>query len=103
MSKPLVVSIPHSLGKAEATRRITEGVTWARSKYGALASISTTEWTNSQMAFRVGVLGQSAEGTISVTETEATVSVQLPWLLARFADKAQALVQQQGQLLLAKK
>ena len=56
MSKPLVVSIPHRLGKAEATRRIQEGLGWARDKYGALVSISTTDWTDGDMAFQLGAL-----------------------------------------------
>lgn len=103
MSKPLVVSIPHRLGKAEATRRIQEGLGWARDKYGALVSISTTDWNDGDMAFQVGALGQSASGTISVGESDATVSVELPWLLARFAEKAQSILQHQGQLLLTKK
>lgn len=103
MSKPLVLSIPHSLGKDEAVRRITEGVQWARDKYGSMATVSVSEWTNDQLGFRVGVLGQNAQGTIAVTDADATVTVDLPWLLAKFADKAQSIVQQQGQLLLAKK
>lgn len=103
MSKPLVVSIPHRLGKEEATRRIKEGTQWARDKYGAVLSIGREDWAGDQLDFRAGVLGQNAEGTIVVTDSDATLTVQLPWLLAKFGDKAQAIVQQQGQLLLAKK
>lgn len=103
MSKPLVVSIPHHLGKAEAERRIQDGVSWARDKYGTLVTVSTTAWTDGEMSFQVGALGQQAQGGIIVTDTEATVSVQLPWVLARFAEKAQAILQNQGQLLLTKK
>jgi hypothetical protein len=103
MSKPLVVSIPHSLGKEEAIRRIKEGVQWAKDKYGSVVHVSQEEWKDSDLAFRVGALGQSATGTVSVTDAEATVSVELPWLLARFAEKAQSLLQRQGHLMLEKK
>ena len=102
MSKPLVVTIPHSLGRDEAARRIKEGVQWAKDRYGSIVSIGQEDWTEDQLAFRVGVLGQSASGTIKITDGNATLSVELPWLLARFAEKAQALVQQKGQLLLEK-
>lgn len=102
MSKPLVVSIPHRLGKDEATRRIKEGVQWAKDKYGGVVSIGQEAWADDQLAFRVGVLGQTASGTVLVTDSTATLSIELPWLLARFAQKAQALVQKQGQLLLEK-
>lgn len=102
MSKPLVVSIPHSLGKDEARRRIKEGVQWAKDKYGGVVSIAQETWTDDQLAFRVGMFGQSASGTVVITEGNATLSIELPWLLARFAAKAQALVQKQGHLLLGK-
>ena len=103
MSKPLVVSIPHKLGAAEATRRIKEGLNWAREKYGTLFSMQREDWTGNELAFRVGALGQAAEGTILVSDSDVTLTVQLPWLLARFAAKAQAVLQQQGQVLLEKK
>jgi Putative polyhydroxyalkanoic acid system protein (PHA_gran_rgn) len=103
MSKPFMVSIPHSLGKDEAVRRIKDGVHWATTQYGSMVSISANDWKDDQLAFRVGALGQTAEGIVAVTDTDATVTVQLPWLLAKFAGKVQAVLQQQGPLLLAKK
>lgn len=103
MAKPLVVTIPHRLGKAEATHRIKDGLQWAREKYGTLVSISQEDWTDDGLVFRVGVLGQSASGTVVITDQDATLSVELPWLLAKFAEKAQAIVQHQGQLMLEKK
>jgi Putative polyhydroxyalkanoic acid system protein (PHA_gran_rgn) len=103
MSKPFMVSIPHNLGKDEAVRRIKDGVQWATTQYGSMATISATDWKDEQLAFRVGALGQTAEGTVAVTDTDATVTVQLPWLLAKFAGKVQSVLQHQGQLLLEKK
>ena len=103
MSKPLVISLPHSLGKQEAIRRIKEGLQWAKQKYGAMMTVSQEDWTDGRLTFRIGVLGQSAQGTIDVTDQDATITVQLPWLLAKFAEKAQAIVQRQGQLMLEKK
>ena len=62
MSAPLVVSIPHRLGREEAMRRLKTGL------------------------------------------TRATSSVpMLPWLLQRFAEAAQAAIQNRGKLLLTKR
>ncbi len=36
LSKPLIVSIPHRLGREEATRRLKSGLTAARTNYSAL-------------------------------------------------------------------
>ena len=103
MSKPLVVSIPHSLGRDEATRRIKDGIQWAKGRYGAVVSVSQEDWAGNALAFRVAMLGQAAAGTVLVSEGEATLSIELPWLLARFADKAQAIIQRQAHLMLEKK
>ena len=103
MSQPLVVSIPHQLGRAEAARRLKGGIDWAREKYGSIISIQQELWTDDDLAFRVGALGQSADGSVHVSDTDVTLSVRLPWLLARFAEKAQTLLQQKGHLMLEKK
>lgn len=103
MSKPLVVSVPHQLGRAEAIRRLQNGLQWAREKYGTLVSIQQEDWSDDQLNFRVGALGQSANGLVHVSDSNVTLSVQLPWLLAKFAEKAQAVLQKQGHLMLEKK
>ena len=103
MSKPLVVSVPHQLGREEAVRRLKDGLRWAREKYGAIVSIEREDWSDNQLDFRVATLGQSASGVIDVSDTDVTLSVQLPWLLAKFAEKAQTMLQKQGHLLLEKK
>ncbi len=103
MSKPLVVSIPHQLGREEAIRRIKAGLRWAREKYGAIVSIQQEDWNGDQLDFRIGALSQSAVGTVNVSDSDVTLSVQLPWLLAKFAEKAQTMLQKQGHLLLEKK
>jgi hypothetical protein len=103
MSKPLVVSVPHQLGREEAIRRLKEGLQWAREKYGSVVAIQQEDWQGDRLDFRVAVLGQAASGVIDVSDTDVTLSVQLPWLLAKFAEKAQAMLQKQGHLLLEKK
>jgi len=48
-------------------------------------------------------LKQTVSGSIEVAETTVTVSVILPILLTVLAEKAKALIQQRGQLMLEKK
>lgn len=103
MSKPLVVSVPHQLGRDEAIRRLKDGLRWSRERYGAVISFQQEDWRDNQLDFRVGALGQSASGLVHVSDTDVTLSVQLPWLLAKFAEKAQTMLQKQGHLLLEKK
>jgi hypothetical protein len=103
MSKPLVVIIPHNLGKAEATRRLTAGIGRLRSSFGDNLLVLDEAWTGDRLVFRVAVLKQEARGTIDVAEQEVRLEVELPWLLAMLAEKAKALIQKQGRLMLEKK
>lgn len=103
MTKPLTVSIPHRLGKAEAVRRLKSGLGSARADFRHVFTVHEETWTGDMLAFRISALGQAASGTIDVREDHALLEVQLPWLLARIAEKAQSLIRKRGRLLLEKK
>ena len=102
MSKPVVVSIPHHLGKAEARRRLETGFSRVQGNFAGLTMLEQ-KWTEDRLDFRAGALGQTASGTVDIAEDHVRIELQLPWLLATLAEKAKALVQRQGQLLLEKK
>jgi len=103
MTQPLIVSIPHSLGKAEATRRLKAGLDGIRFEYGSLIDVSREQWDGDRLTFEVSVLKQRASGAIDVEDDRVRLEVNLPWFLARLATKAQALVQQKGTLMLENK
>ena len=103
MSKPLVVSIPHSLGKQEALNRLKHGVEHLKTTQAGKVSVLEEKWSADRLDFRVGALGQSASGTIEVADDHVTCAVQLPWMLAMLAEKARGLIQKEGTLLLEKK
>jgi hypothetical protein len=102
MTKPLVVSIPHSLGREEAMRRLKTGLTRAATSVPVL-SVDEERWEDNRMIFRVRALGQAAGGHVDVAEDHVRVEVVLPWLLQRFAEAAQAAIRSRGTLLLTKK
>ena len=103
MWEPLLVMIPHRLGKDEAVRRIKDGLTRAKIEFGHLITIEEQDWSGDRLMFRVKSLGQRASGTIEVYDGAVRLEVTLPWLLARFAHAAQRIIGQKGQLLLQKK
>jgi hypothetical protein len=102
MSAPLVVSIPHSLGREEAMRRLKSGLSRAASSVPVL-SVDEERWEDNRMVFRVRALGQAASGHVDVADDHVKVEVVLPWLLQRFAEVAQAAIRSRGNLLLTKK
>jgi hypothetical protein len=103
VSKPLVVSIPHNLGREEAIRRMKNGLAGARTQYGHLLTVNEETWTDNRLAFRVTALAQAVSGTIDVADDHVQLEVMLPWLLAKLAERAQAVIGDKGRLMLEKK
>lgn len=103
MAKPVVVQIPHRLGKEEAVRRLKAGFGNARSAFGAQFVVQEENWSGDRLDFRASVLGQATGGAIDVADDHVRIELQLPWMLAMIAEQAKALIQRQGQLLLEKK
>jgi hypothetical protein len=102
MSAPLVVSIPHRLGREEARRRLKTGLTRAAASLPVL-KVDEEKWDGDRMIFRVRALGQAAGGHVDVEDDHVRVEVTLPWLLQRFAEVAQATIKNRGKLLLTKR
>ena len=102
MTKPLVVSISHSLEHEEAMHRLKTELSRAATNVPML-SVDEERWEDNRMIFRVRALGQTAADHVDVAEDHVQVEVVLPWLLQRFAEAAQAAIQNRGKLLLTKK
>lgn len=103
MAEPLVVVIPHRLGKDEALRRIRDGIGRARGEFVRFLTIENESWDDNRLTFSAKAMGQRAAGFIDVGEANVRLEVTLPWLLAKFAAAAQRVIGQKGQLMLEKK
>ena len=102
MPAPLIVSIPHRLGREEATRRLKAGLTRAATSIPVL-TVDEERWEGDRMVFRVRALGQAASGHLDVADDHVRLEVTLPWLLQRFAEVAQVAIKNRGNLLLTKR
>jgi Putative polyhydroxyalkanoic acid system protein (PHA_gran_rgn) len=102
MSRPVVVTIPHRLSRQEAVRRLKTGFSNVRSSLGQGFFVVKDEWAGDHLDFRASLLGQTTTGSVDVADDHVRLEVQLPWVLALLADKAKALVQREGQLMLEK-
>ena len=78
MSEPLVVIIPHGLGKDEALRRIKEGLGRAKTEFAWLLSLEEEVWTADRLTFRAAALGQRAAGLIDVYEAVVRLRSRCP-------------------------
>jgi hypothetical protein len=102
MPQPLIVSIPHQLGREEAVRRLKTGLTRAAQSIPVL-KVDEERWDGDRMIFRVRALGQVAAGHLDVAEDHVRLEVTLPLLLHRFAEMARIAIRNRGNLLLTKR
>jgi hypothetical protein len=103
MSKSVVVSIPHRLGREEAARRIKSGFAKTRENYSAFVTIHDETWSGDRLAFNISALGQNAPGSLDVADDHVRVEVTLPWLLAAVAEKITPAITKETTLMLEKK
>lgn len=104
MTQPITVNIPHSLGTAEAKRRIERGFGELGGSLpgGGFAQLKQS-WTGDTMSFSAQVMGQSVSGTIDVLDAAVNLKLILPPFLAMLAGKIKGKIEQKGTLLLEKK
>jgi hypothetical protein len=101
--KPVVVTIPHQLGKEEAIRRLRTGMGRLRDQLGGTIGVVEDTWTADHADVRFSVLGQTVSGGLDVMDREVRIEVQLPWMLAMVAERAKGLIERQGAQLLEHK
>ena len=106
MSVPVTATIPHSLGKAEARRRLEEGFgNLHQNMTGGLMGVLSFQkrWENDRLHFEGGALGQKLSGSLDVTDDAVRIHIDLPELLAALADRMRGTLQKQTRKLLEKK
>lgn len=102
MPQPIVVTIPHRLGRDEAKRRLQASFSNVRSQVSNSFVALKDTWAGDHLDFQANLLGQSTTGSVDVADDHVRLEVQLPWVLAMLANRAKALVKRQGQLMLEK-
>lgn len=100
MGKPVTVDIPHQLGRAEARRRIDEGVGQMTGHLGGAGSALSKTWEGDRMRFSLTAMGQAISGVIDVADDLVRLEVVLPGFLAMLANKVKGTIRKEGQVLL---
>ena len=103
MVDPVVISIPHRLGRAEARRRLEAGIDQIVAPLGRLVSIERRVWTGDRLDFGMSLAGQTARGLVDVEDARVRIELELPWVLAAIAKRVRGAIDQRGRGLLEKK
>ncbi len=104
MSRPIMITIPHALGRAEARRRIEEGFGRLQAQLGAgaLGHVEKS-WQEDRMSFTARAVGQTITGRLDVLDEAVRMELELPGLLGAIAERIKGRLRKEGQLLLEKK
>ena len=106
MTKPVSVTITHTLGKDEARRRLQEGFAKIRQQLsgGLVGMISFHDrWEGDRLHFEGGAIGQKVTGRLDVLADSVLIQLDLPELLAVIADRITGRLKKETQILLEKK
>ena len=103
MASPIVISIPHQLGRAEARRRIETGFAKMLGVLPGTGGAPSERWDGDRLIFSVGALGQTVSGVIEVLDASVTMEIELTGFLRAIASGLKEKLQRTGQLLLTKK
>ena len=84
-------------------RRLKTGFAQLKEKSGGALVAADMQWQDNKAAFSLAMFGQSATGILEVLADSVRLEIVLPWFLQAIAEKAKALIQKQGHLMLEKK
>jgi hypothetical protein len=102
MSQPLVVSIPHRLGRLEAKRRLDSGIGRLRPELAGLVNTLDYSWDDDRLNFNVSAMWQTITGAIEVMDDAVRVEIHLPWMMSLLADTIAKQVRGRGIAMLEK-
>jgi len=99
MSEPVTVTVPHKLGLTEAKSRIGSGV-HTLSDIIPGASLTAHRWEDDHLHFTLEAVGQRIISDMHVREDEVYVVLDLPPMLAMFANKIKAKLMKEAPKML---
>lgn len=83
MTKPMIIDIPHKLGREEAKRRLKSRIGDLSNHIpGGAADVRTAWPTEDRMTLAVDAMGQSVNTVLDVNETHIKLQLQLPAMLS---------------------
>ncbi len=104
MKKTVIVTLPHQHTKAEAIKRIREGLEKVKPQLAPYTSSLDEEWRGDILHFHLVVMMQAVSGRIHVMDDNVRVEVDLPWILTAIAEMVRGQIEKRGsQILLPKK
>ena len=102
-NKTISISVPHRLTQDEARTRLQKGLTDLKAQHAASIAQVAESWNGNEMNFRLTAMGQAITGRVDVQPSSIKLDIDLPWLIAAFAEKFRPRIEQEGRRMLEDK
>jgi hypothetical protein len=102
MTKPLLISVPHRLGRQEAQRRLDHGINRLRPELAQYVNTLDLEWQGDRLNFRARALTQTITGRLDVLDDSVRLEIDLPWMLRLVTEIIAPQIRRRGRELLEK-
>lgn len=99
---PIAFDLPHSLGQAEARRRIEHGVGSLKDHIPGAAEVRSS-WTGDQLGLQIMAMGQEVNARLDVRDSLVHLEMLLPPALAFFARPIELAMRRSGEAMLEDK
>src|SRR5690349_22036616 len=99
---PIQFDLPHSLGQAEARRRIENGVGNLKDHIPGAAEVRSA-WSGDQLGLQVLAMGQEVNARLDVQESLVRVEMLLPPALSFLARPIEIAMRRGGEAMLEDK
>jgi putative polyhydroxyalkanoate system protein len=95
MNEPVIVTLPHKLGRAEARQRIAAGIDKLSAYVPGGADVSS-HWQGDRLTLDVRAMGQAVTGLIDVEDHQVRLEFTLPPMLSLFTQKIRDFLSRKG-------
>jgi hypothetical protein len=101
MASPLQFDIPHTLGKAEAKRRIEAGIPKLERHIPGGGRVDATWTSPEEMKMMITAMGQDVDVHLAVGEAAVQASVAVPLMLSMMSGMISGFVKTSAEKMLA--
>lgn len=95
------ITVPHSLGKGEALKRLQTMLSSVKENYGSQVTDLQEQWTDNGGNFSFKAMGFKIDGDLVVTDTEVRTDVEFPWAAKPFQSTIETTIRERAQRLLS--
>jgi hypothetical protein len=100
LRKPIVVTVPHRLGRDEAKRRLLSGLEQVDRQIASAHASLEYSWEEYRINFSVMAMRQLLVGHTDVEDENIRIEIRLPLLLYMLADPLASRIESDTELLL---